>query len=126
MEWTRMTCPLESVRLQGLPDDFLEWYYSLPLKHAEHERDNNLRSSVNSGIPLRTSTAIDASVHAMLIRSNVSFDIAEDSMPSEHVHNMVRDKMRAMDDFANNHLPTWLGPECRIRRITLDTGATVH
>ena len=44
-------------------------------------------------------------------------------MPSEHAH-MARDKMRAMDDFANNHLPTWLGPECRIRRITLDTGAT--
>ena len=65
---TRMTCPLESVRVQGLPDAFMSWYYSLPIKHRKDERDNNLRSGVNSGIPLRTSVAIDASVHAMLIR----------------------------------------------------------
>ena len=123
MEWTRMTCPLESVRLQGLPDDFLEWYYSLPLEHTEHERDNNLRSSVNSGIPLRTSTAIDASVHAMLIRCNIPFDINESAMPRQHAH-VARDKMRAMDNYINKQLPAWLGPENRIRRITLDTGAT--
>ena len=120
---TRMTCPLESVRVQGLPDDFMSWYYSLPIKHRKDERDNNLRSGVNSGIPLRTSVAIDASVHAMLIRCGVPFDIGETSLPSQHAH-LAHQRLADIDAHMNDHLPTWLGPEYRIRRITLDTGAT--
>ena len=44
-------------------------------------------------------------------------------MPRQHAH-VARDKMRAMDNYINKQLPAWLGPENRIRRITLDTGAT--
>ena len=120
---TRMVCPLESVRVQGLPDDFLTWYYSLHLPHLDDERDNDLRSGVNSGIPLRTSVAIDASVHAMLIQCGVPFDVGETSMPSEAAH-FARARLEEIDVHINDHLPTWLGPEYRIRRITLDTGAT--
>ena len=117
--WTRMTVPLESVRVQGLPDDYLTWFRSLP----GCRDDNMLRSCVNSGIPLCTSVSIDSAVHAMLLECGVPFDITPDTMPSEHAF-LARDKIEAIDKFCQTRLPSWLGPEYKIRRITLDTGAT--
>ena len=117
--WTRMVVPLETVRTAGLPDSYIQWFQSL----RGSRTDNDLRSSVNSGIPLRTSVMLDTAIHAMLIKCGVPFSIKEGHMPSHHAH-IAQSKIDAIDSFISTALPTWVDPSYRIRKVTLDTGAT--
>jgi site-specific DNA-cytosine methylase len=67
---TRMTTPLETVRMASLPDDYLDFCYT----YAVEDSDTFLRKCVNNGVPIKTSMAIDRCVMDLLntyyIKSN--------------------------------------------------------
>lgn len=55
---TRLTVPLETVRMASLSDTYLNWAKSFD------DSDEFLRRCVNNGVPLRTGTAIDQSIYS--------------------------------------------------------------
>ena len=61
---TRMTAPVETVRMASLPQSYLSWVRS----HSKH--DSFLHQCVNAGVPLRTGTILVRSVVDMLTACN--------------------------------------------------------
>ena len=54
--YTRLTAPVETVRMASLPQSYLSWIRS-------HSKDDSfLHQCVNAGVPLRTGTALVTSV----------------------------------------------------------------
>jgi len=76
---TRLTTPEETVACASLPDDYLPFARDHSggqcACHGEESKDDFLRRCVNSGIPLRTGTAIDLRVMAILKAAGVKPDV---------------------------------------------------
>lgn len=109
---TRLTTPVETVRIASLPEDYMQWCKSF------REDDRFLRECVNMGVPLRTSCAIDDCIHAKLIAAGVPFDM--------HVTDDVAD-LAAQQKFrssVDSYPQSWVGLYNKIRSIKVDTGAT--
>jgi site-specific DNA-cytosine methylase len=106
---TRLTVPVETCRIASLPHDYQDFV-------AQHDNtDTFLRTCVNMGVPLRTSTAIDEAVHSMLQRANVPFDTGQDNLPTKEAM-YVDIKDRAKGYLRQN----WVGISNWIRAIYLD------
>lgn len=119
---TRLTVPIETVRIASLPSSYLTWARSV------NPDDKFLTSCVNMGVPLRTSTRIDDAVHAILVRAGIEFDV-ERHTDRDIIDSILNDKDSDdvhMDeesaDFAGGR--SWVGAMRRIRCMLLDTGAT--
>ena len=56
VEYTRLTVPIETIRIASLSDTYLAWIKKFSMS------DEFMRKCVNNGVPLRTSSAIDECV----------------------------------------------------------------
>ena len=112
IEGTRLTTPLEAVRIASLPADYQEFV-------AEFDDSNEfLFRCVNMGVPLRTSSAIDIQIHSLLVQAGVQFDIDVDNVPGRGA---IFDQAHAANVL--NHKSPWAGLLSSIRSIQFDTGA---
>ena len=109
---TRVTVPTEAGRIANLPDEYIGWVRTFD------DSDEFLFKAINMGIPLRTATAIDHSVHDLLVRAGIDFDITADDVP-ESAAGVDTD----FDASMATHKESWVGLMRHIRSIQLDTGA---
>ena len=103
---TRITVPIEAAGIASLPDDYVEWARSFD------DSDEFLFKAINMGIPLRTATAIDSSVHDLLVKAGITFDIDDDNVPES--------AMGADEEFhtaMENQNESWIGLMRHIRSI---------
>jgi hypothetical protein len=66
VEYTRLTVPIETIRIASLSDTYLTWIKKFSTS------DEFMRKCVNNGVPLRTSSAIDECVIKFLDDSKIS------------------------------------------------------
>ena len=109
IENTRLTIPIETIRIASLSDSYLTWVRKFSTD------DEFMRKCVNNGVPLRTSSVIDECVIQFLEDSKVPRDVPSSDTGQE---------MRSMASQSNR------GPDVEskhgsvIRSMLVDTGAS--
>jgi hypothetical protein len=99
---TRLTTPKETIAIASLPDDYEHLVDECDVYecrcHKGETRDQFLRRCVNSGVPMRTSVAIDEEVRALLRAAGVR--------PDARAHRASWEDDAATKEDANpNHIP---------------------
>jgi len=111
IEFTRLTAPVETLRIANLPDDYLSWV------RTYDDDDTFVFKAINMGIPLRTGVAIDTVIHNMLIQAGIPFDNGHQGETTEC------DLQAAVGTTSTDGIGDFQGLLRHVRSIQLDTCA---
>lgn len=116
---TRLTTPIETIRLASLSSTYLDWIRSYD------KRDATLQKLVNNGVPLRTSTIIDQAVIKMLEALGIQHDV-----PASYHPNLNKDQIKRLQysDFIDPTRPRHCGcySQCGCFNGALDRDPNLH
>lgn len=108
---TRLTTPVETVRMASLPIGYLHWV------RQYDRRDSFLRQCVNNGVPLQMSTAVDQSIIRLLQQAGVQPDVPASLTADEVEAHRTQRRDGTLQQQQSDEFDT-------VRSLLVDTGAT--
>ena len=116
---TRLTVPVETVRIASLPADYQTWCYSFN-SGDKIDDDRHLRECVNMGVPVRTACSVNEAIQAVLVAAGIP-RATSGSDSRAQAANLLMESSALLVEHAGS---SPVHGDGKVRRIQVDTGAS--